>query len=275
MDELISSKAAVEEGAKIGSHVTVGAFSVIEEDVEIGDGSWIGPNVTIMNGARIGKNCQIFPGAVISAVPQDLKFAGEKTTAEIGDRSVIREGVTINRGTASKGKTVVGEDCLLMANAHIGHDCAIGNHCIIGFSVGMAGEVIVSDWANISGLSGIHQFSKIGGHVMITGLSKITKDVPPYITAARDPLCFAGLNFVGLKRRGFTPEKIKEIQDIYRIIFQQDRNISKALDDIEEAFPQSSERDEIISFIRTSDRGIIKGYGKTFPNKPPETGLSG
>ena len=267
MDELISSKADVEKGAQIGKHTSIGAFSVVENDVQIGEGCWIGPHVTIMEGARIGNNCQVFPGAVIGAVPQDLKFVGEKTTAEIGNNTIIREGVTVNRGTASKGKTTIGSNCLIMANAHIGHDCAIGNHCIIGFSVGMAGEVIVSDWANISGLSGIHQFSKIGSHVMITGLSKITKDVPPFIMAARDPLSFAGLNFVGLKRRSFSPEKIKEIQDIYRIIFQQDRNISLALQHVEETFEVSAERDEILEFIKNSDRGIIKGYTKELEPK--------
>ena len=250
----------VHPDAIIGDNVTVGPFSFIDENVEIGEGTWIGPNVSVMNGARIGKNCKIFPGAVISGVPQDLKFAGEDTTAVIGDNTIIRESVTVNRGTVTKGKTVIGKSCLLMANAHVGHDCIVGDHCIIGNSTGVAGEVIIYDWAIISGLCGIHQFSTIGAHSFTSGLSKVQKDVPPFVISARDPLSYAGLNVVGLKRRGFTNEKIEEIHEIYRIIFQSGKITSEALKYIEANFDPSYERDEIIRFISASKRGIIKGY---------------
>ncbi len=256
----VHSNASIHPDAQIGENVYVGPFTFIDDNVEIGEGTWIGPNVSVMSGARIGKNCKIFPGAVISGIPQDLKFAGEITTAEIGDNTTIREGVTVNRGTASRGKTVIGRNCLLMAYAHVGHDCVIGNNCIIGNSTGVAGEVIIYDWAIISGLCGIHQFSTIGAHSFTSGLSKVQKDVPPYVKSARDPLSYAGLNVVGLKRRGFTNEKISEIHEIYRIVFQSGKITSEALKFIEANFSPSPERDEIIRFIRASKRGIIKGY---------------
>ena len=256
----IHPNTVIHEEAVIGENVSIGPFTFIDENVEIGEGTWIGPNVSIMKGARIGKNCQIFPGAVISGIPQDLKFVGEETTAEIGDNTTIRESVTVNRGTSSKGKTVIGSNCLLMANVHVGHDCIVGNYCIIGNSTGVAGEVVIYDWAIISGMCGIHQFSTIGSHSFISGLSKVQKDVPPFVKAARDPLSYAGLNVVGLKRRGFSSEQIGNIHEIYRIIFQSGKITSEALKCIEETFAQSPERDEIIRFTRSSRRGIIKGY---------------
>jgi len=256
---MISKNAIIGNKAQIGENVHIGNFTTIEDDVVIGDNTWIGNNVNILDGARIGKNCQIYPNAVISGVPQDLKYDGEYTTLEIGNNNIIREFVTINKGTISKQKTTIGNNNLLMANAHIGHDCSIGNHCIIGFSVGMAGEVIVGNWVNISGLTGIHQFSVIGDHCMIGGLSKITKDIPPYIIAAREPLSYEGINVVGLKRRGFVSEKIDELKEIYRIIFQEKKNTTLALEYIENNFKQTKERDEILSFIKKSTRGIIKG----------------
>ncbi len=256
----IQSHTVIHPNAILGKNVTVGPFTFIDENVEIGEGTWIGPNVSIMPGARIGRNCFIFPGAVISGIPQDLKFAGESTTAEIGDNTTIRESVTVNRGTSSRGKTVIGNNCLLMAYVHVGHDCIIGNNCIIGNSTGVAGEVIINDWAIVSGLCGIHQFSSIGAHSFTSGLSKVQKDVPPYIKAARDPLSYAGLNTVGLKRRGFTQEQIHEIHEIYRVIFQSGKITSEALKHIEENFKPGAERDEILRFVRASKRGIIKGY---------------
>ncbi|MBW8326597.1 MAG: acyl-ACP--UDP-N-acetylglucosamine O-acyltransferase [Prolixibacteraceae bacterium] len=256
---MISKSAIIGKNARIGKDVQIGNFSTIEEDVVIGENTWIGNYVNIQNGARIGENCQVHSSAVLAGNPQDYKFRGEYTTLEIGNNNIIREFVTINKGTASKGKTVIGNDNLIMANSHIGHDCMIGNHCVIGFNVGMAGEVIVYDWANISGLTGIHQFSRIGAHAMIGGLSKVVKDVPPYVIAARDPLSYEGINTVGLNRRGFDPAKINEIKDIYRVVFQEKRNITHALELIEANFERTLERDEIVRFIRNSPRGIIKG----------------
>ena len=247
------------EKAIIGKNVRIGNFTTIENDVVIGDNTWIGNNVNILNGTKIGENCEIHAGAVLGGTPQDLKYKGEYTLLEIGNNAIIREFVTINKGTASKGKTIIGCDNLIMANTHIGHDCCIGDNCVIGFNVGMAGEVIVGDWANISGLTAIHQFSIIGEHSIISGMSRIVKDVPPYILASREPLSYCGLNVVGLKRRGFENEKINELKDIYRIIFQEKRNTTHALNLIEQNFKQTLERDTIIAFIKQSTRGIIKG----------------
>ena len=256
---MISKSAIIGKKAQIGKNVQIGNFATIDDDVVIGANTWIGNYVHIQNGARIGENCQIHASAVLAGDPQDLKYKGECTTLEIGNNNIIREFVTINRGTASRGKTVIGHNNLIMANSHIGHDCVIGDHCVIGFNVGMAGEVTVSDWANVSGLTGIHQFSRIGTHAMVGGLSKIVKDVPPYVIAARDPLTYEGINSIGLSRRGFESFKINELKDIYRIIFQERRNLTHALDLIETNFKVTPERDEIIRFIRNSTRGIIKG----------------
>ena len=250
----------IHPNAKLGENVKVESFTTIDDNVEIGDGTWIGPNVTIMSGARIGKNCKIFPGSVISGVPQDLKFGGEETTAEIGDNTVIREYVTMSRGTEDKLKTSVGSNCLVMAYVHIAHDCQIGNHCILVNNVQMAGHVIVDDWAIIGGSSSIHQFVKIGAHAFVSGGSLVRKDVPPYAKAAREPLSYAGINSVGLRRRGFTNEQINEIQEVYRHIFQRGLNNSKAIEIIEATLPASKERDSILNFVRRSDRGIMKGF---------------
>jgi len=245
--------------AQIADNVVIESFAWIGKDVVIGEGTWIGPNATIMDGARIGKNCKIFPGAVVSAIPQDLKFNGEITTAEIGDNTTLRECVTVNRGTISKGKTVVGNNCLLMAYVHIGHDCKLGNNIIISNSTNVAGEIIIDDFAVISGDVQIHQFVHIGGHVMISGGSLVRKDVPPYITVAREPLNYVGVNSVGLSRRGFSKEKINEIQDTYRFVYQKGLNTAQALEVIEKEIPQSDERDYIINFIKSAERGITKG----------------
>jgi len=246
--------------AKIGENVTVSNFSTVCENVEIGDGTWIGPNVTIFSGARIGKNCKIFPGAVIAAVPQDLKFEGEETLAKIGDNTTIRECVTINRGTKAHGETSVGSNCLIMAYAHVAHDCIIGNNVILANNATLAGHVEIGDWAIISATSAIHQFCKIGAHAILAGGSLVDKDVPPFVKAARYPISYAGVNSLGLHRRGFSQEVINEIQDIYRYVFQMGYKNSHALELIETNFGSTQERNLIIHFMKNSERGIMKGY---------------
>jgi len=252
--------AYVHPQAKIARNVVVEPFVTIHKNVEVGEGTWIGSNVTIMEGARIGKNCKIFPGAVISAIPQDLKFAGEETTVEVGDNTTIREFVTINRGTKASNKTVIGNNCLLMAYVHIAHDCFIGNNCILANATNLAGHILIDDYAILGGLSAVHQFVNIGAHVMISGGSLVRKDVPPYTKAARDPLSFVGINSIGMRRRGFASEKINEIQDIYRTLYLKNMNVSQAITYIETQMPATPERDEILSFIAKSSRGIMKGY---------------
>ena len=256
---MISNLAFVHPGARLAENITVEPFAYIDDNVEIGEGTWIGPHSTILYGARIGKNCKIFPTAVVSAIPQDLKFAGEETTAEIGDGTTLREGSTVNRGTVAAGKTVVGRNCLIMAYAHVGHDCLLGDNCILGNGTGLAGEVKVDDWAIISAGSLVHQFSWIGGHAFIGGGSKVRTDVPPFIKADRDPLSFMGLNSVGLTRRGFDTARINNIHNIYRAIYLNGMNISQALDYIEKEVISSPDRDYILEFIRKSERGIIRG----------------
>jgi UDP-N-acetylglucosamine acyltransferase len=249
--------------AKIAHNVVVEPFSTIYKNVEIGEGSWIGPNVTIMEGARIGKNCKIFPGAVISAPPQDLKYKGEPSTVSIGDNSIIRECVTVNRGTAlDKNTTAIGQNCLVMAYVHVAHDCIIGDNVIIANAVQLAGHIEIQDYAFIGGTSAVHQFVRIGAHAMISGGSLVRKDVPPFIKAAREPLSYAGINSIGLRRRGYTNEKIADIQQIYRTVFISGLNNTAALDKIELDMAPSNERDEIVNFIRNSGRGIIKGFSQ-------------
>jgi UDP-N-acetylglucosamine acyltransferase len=254
--------AYVHPQAKVAKNTVIEPFVNIEKNVEIGEGTWIGSNVTIMEGARIGKNCKIFPGAVIAAVPQDLKFNNEDSIVRIGDNTVIREFVTINRGTKASYETVVGNNCLLMAYVHVAHDCYVGNNVILANAATLAGHITVDDWAIIGGLSAVHQFVNIGAHVMISGGSLVRKDVPPYTKAAREPLSYVGINSIGLRRRGYSAEKISEIQDIYRYIYLKGNNVSQALEYIEANLPATSERDEIISFISKSSRGIMKGYSK-------------
>jgi len=246
--------------AKIAPNVVIEPFSTIHKNVTIDEGTWIGSNVTIFEGARIGKNCKIYPGASISAVPQDLKFEGEETIVEIGDNTVIRECVTISKGTNHRGKTSIGKNCLLMAYVHVAHDCMIGNNCILVNAVQLAGHVIVEDYAIIGGASAVHQFVQVGAHAMVSGGSLVRKDVPPYTKAAREPLSYCGINSIGLRRRGYSSEKIQEIQEIYRYIFLKGLNNAKALDLIELELPPSKERDEILNFVRNSDRGVMKGY---------------
>ena len=250
----------VDSGANIARNVVIEPFVTIENNVSIGSGTWIGNNVTIMEGATIGKNCRIFPGAVISAIPQDLKFGGENSEVIIGDNTTIRECVTINRGTKATGKTIIGHNCLLMAYCHIAHDCIIGDNCVIVNGVALGGHITIGDWVIIGGLSAVHQFVHIGSHAMISGGALVRKDVPPYVKAAREPLSFVGINSIGLRRRGFKDEKIQEIQNVYRILFQSNNNNTQAIAKIEGELSVSPERDEIISFIQNSGRGIMKGY---------------
>jgi UDP-N-acetylglucosamine acyltransferase len=257
---MISTLASIHPSAKIGNNVTIEPFSVIYADVVIGDETWIGPNVTVFDGARIGKNCRIFPGAVISAIPQDLKFKGEKTTAEIGDNCTIRECVTVNRGTSDKLKTVIGNNCLLMAYAHVAHDCMIGNNVILANSVNLAGHVTIDDFAILEGTVAVAQFLRIGAHSFIAGGTLVRKNVPPFTKAAREPISYAGINSVGLRRRGFNEGSISLIQDIYRILFQKGYSVNKALTAIESEMPLSPLRDEIIQFVKDSPKGIMRGF---------------
>lgn len=262
---MIQPLSYIHPDAKIASNVVIEPFSTIHKDVVIGEGTWIGSNVTIMDGARIGKNCKIFPGAVISGEPQDLKFEGEITTAEIGDNTTIRECVTINRGTRDRYKTVIGKNCLIQAYSHIAHDCIIGDNCIFSNSSTLAGHITVGDYVVLAGLVAVHQFCQIGSHAFVTGGTLVRKDVPPFIKAAREPISYAGVNSVGLRRRGYTAEQIAEIQNIYRVLFVQNRNLSKALDLVEAEFEATELRDEILTFVRNSNRGVVRGFnqGKT------------
>ncbi len=260
MEVMNHPMAYVHPTAIIGENVTISPFSSVYEDVEIGDGTWIGPNVTIMSGARIGKNCKIYPGTVISGEPQDLKYEGEKTLTYIGDNTTIRECVTVNKGTNALGYTKIGDNCLIMATAHIAHDCVVGNNVVIVNAVGLAGHIEVGDFAFIGGYSAVHQFTKIGEHAFVAGATQIRKDVPPYVKAAKNPVAYAGVNAIGLRRKGFTSEEIFEIQGIYRILYQHKNNVSQAVEQILEKFPDSHYREVILDFINTSDRGIMKGY---------------
>ncbi len=257
---MISPLAYVHPEARLGKNVTVEPFAYISGDVEIGDDCWIGPGAVVYDGARIGKNCKIHTAAVVAGIPQDLKFRGEYTTVEMGDNNTIRECATISRGTAAKGKTVIGSNNLIMAYVHVGHDCVVGSNCVLVNRVSLAGEVEIGDWAILGGHTAVHQFCRIGAHAMLSGGSLVSKDVPPFVKAAHLPLSFVGANFIGLRRRGFTAEKITEIQDMFRIIFQSGYAYGKACDMVEAQFPQSAERDEIIGFIRASKRGILKPY---------------
>jgi UDP-N-acetylglucosamine acyltransferase len=246
----------------VAPNVVIEPFVTIDKNVVIEEGTWIGSNVTIMEGARIGKNCRIFPGAVISAVPQDLKFAGEDTIVKIGNNTTIREYVTINRGTRASYETVIGDNTLLMAYVHIAHDCVIGNNVILANAANLAGHITIDDWAIVGGMVAIHQFVRIGAHCMVSGGSLVRKDVPPFTKAAREPLSYVGVNSIGLRRRGYTAEQITNMQDIYRIIYLRGYNVSQAVEIIEADVPATPERDEILSFITNSSRGIMKGYSK-------------
>jgi len=255
----MAAEANIHPGAKIGKGTVVEPFATIASDVVIGDNCWIGANAVIMDGARIGNGVRIFPGAVISAIPQDLKFQGEQTTVEIGDNSTIREFVTINRGTSDRNTTRIGENCLVMAYVHVAHDCLVGNHCILANNATLAGHVVIEDYAILEGFVAVQQFIRIGEHSFIAGTSKVRKDVPPYVRAAREPLAYSGINSVGLRRRGFSEDNIGMIEHTYRIIYIQNQNTSKALDAVKEEIPENEYRDKILNFISDSDKGVIRG----------------
>jgi len=250
----------VHPNAKIGKNVTISPFTVIEEDVVIGENSWIGPNVSIMNGVRIGKNCKVFPGAILGAVPQDLKFGGEESILEIADNVVIREYCTINRGTKANFKTYIGANTLIMAYVHVAHDCIIHNNCIVANSVNLAGHIELEPYVVVGGMTAIHQFVRVGRHTMVGGGSLVRKDVPPFVKAAREPLSYAGINGLGLRRRGFSEEQVRTIEDIYRILFVKGINRKKALEMIENDFPTSDEKDQILDFVARAERGLMRGY---------------
>ena len=256
---MIHPLSSVHPDARIGQDVSIGPFAVVHADVVIGDGTKVESNAVLMDGARIGKYCHIFPGAVISAIPQDLKFRGEITTVEIGDNTTIRECVTINRGTVDRYKTVVGSNCLIMAYVHLGHDVVVGNNCILANSASIAGHVTIEDFAILEGVVAIQQFVTVGAHAFIAGGSLVRKNVPAYVKARREALTYVGINSIGLRRRGFSDEVIQQIEDIYRIIYVHNTNTSKALEIVESTIPDSTQRKEIISFIKASDKGIMRG----------------
>ena len=248
--------------AKIGNNVTIEPFTTIYKDVEIGDDTWIGPNVTIMDGARIGSSCKIFPGAVISAVPQDLKFNNELSIVEIGNYTTIRECVTINRGTAALGITKIGSNCLIMAYCHIAHDCLVGDYSILSNNSTLAGHVEIGRGSVLSGLTAIQQFCTVGEFSFVAGGSRVRKDIPPYVKSGKDPLVFLGINSVGLKRNNFSSDQIKNIENIYRFIYNSKKNISQALEEIEKSFDTSFEKNTIVTFLKKSRLGILKSTFK-------------
>lgn len=256
---MISKLANISTAAQLGANVTVEPFSTIYENVSIGDGTFIHPNVTIYPGTTIGNNCEIFPGAVIGVRPQDLKFDGEETTVEIGDNTIIRECVTIHRGTKDRWKTTIGSNCLLMTYVHVAHDCQIGNNVILASFVGLAGHNVIEDFAILEGKVGTQQFVRIGSHAFVGGGSLVRKNIPPFVKAAREPLGFAGVNSIGMRRRGFSDEAVKEIEDVYRILYVMNNNISKGVEAIKEQIPDSERRNQILNFIAESDKGIIRG----------------
>lgn len=250
----------IHPNAQLGQNVVVGNFTTIHDDVVIGDGTVIEPNVVIYPGARIGRNCHIFPGSVISAVPQDLKFAGEYTTCEIGDNNVIRECCTINRGTSASGRTVVGNNNLIMAYVHIAHDCIVGNNCVFANNATLAGHIEVGDFVILGGKTACLQFIHIGSHVITCGGSLIDKDVPPYIKVGRNPISYCGVNSLGLRRRGFSNESINAISDIYRFVFQKGLNVTDAVELVKEHYGHTDEGKQVLSFIGSANTGLLKGF---------------
>lgn len=257
---MISPLAHIDPSAKIGKDVTIEPFAYIQGQVEIGDGTWIGPHAVIMDGAILGKNCRIHPGAVIAGIPQDLKFKGEITTAIIGDNTIVRECATVNRGTAARGITRVGQNCLIMAYAHVGHDCEIGDNVVLVNGVALAGEVEIGDYAILSAQVLIHQFCRVGAHSMISGGTHVNKDIAPFTTVAHNPPSFVTVNSIGLRRRNFTSEEIVEIQDICRILFQSGLAYSTACERLEAEMKPTATRDMMLKFFKDSKRGISKPY---------------
>lgn len=256
---MISPLANISPDAKIGKNVTIEAFATVYGNVEIGDNTHIHPNALIYPDTIIGSNCQIFPGAVIGIVSQDLKYKGEKANTVIGNNTIIREYVTIHKGTAHRMTTKVGDNCLLMAYVHVAHDCIIGNNVIIANSVGLTGHITIEDYAIIEGMCGTQQFITIGAHCFIAGGSLIRKSVPPFVRVAREPLQYIGVNAVGLSRRGYDQETIRHIEDIYRLIFVRGHNMTNALELVEQEIPDSEIKHQILNFIRAQKEGIVKG----------------
>jgi UDP-N-acetylglucosamine acyltransferase len=256
--QMISKLAEIHPDAIIGENVTVEAFAKIYKDVVIGDGTWIGSNATIFPGTRIGEHCKIYPGAIIAGEPQDLKFRGEYSLVEIGDHTTVREYATINRGTDSKGVTRVGSHTLLMAYSHLGHDTSVGNHCVVSNSVQLAGEVLIEDYAIIGGMTGVHQFCRIGAYSFVSGMSAVLSDVAPYTKVFGIPASFMGINALGLTRKGFSKEQIESINEAYRYLYKKGLNTTQALDAMAATLNPSPELDNIIGFIKSSRRGIIK-----------------
>lgn len=254
----ISPLAVIAPEAKIGENCEIGPFCVIDKNVVIGDNNILMNGVTILSGSRIGNGNTFFPGAVIGAIPQDLKFRGEESTAEIGNNNTIREHVTINRGTAAKGKTVVGNNNLLMEGMHVAHDCIIGNGCIIGNQTKLAGEVEIDDYAILSAVVLVHQFTHIGGYTILQGGTRTGSDIPPYTTIGREPAKYCGLNLIGLRRRGFSAETIDQIHEAYRIVYNSGLNTKDAVTAIKEQLPLTPEIEYIVNFIEHSQRGLIK-----------------
>jgi UDP-N-acetylglucosamine acyltransferase len=253
---VIHPAAVIDDSAQLGADVDIGPFSVIGPNVVIGDGTRIGPHVVIERDTRLGRACRVSPGAVLGGDPQDLKFGGELAPLEVGDRTVIRECVTLNRGTAAHGRTEIGSDCLIMAYTHVAHDCIIGNHVVLANAVQMGGHVEIEDWAIVGGLTAIHQFARIGTHAMVGGDSAVRKDVPPYVKASGHPLRIIGLNAVGLRRRGFTPEAQRALRDAHRLLFQSKLNVSQALEQIRAQVEQLPEVERLLRFVDASQRGI-------------------
>lgn len=257
---MISNLAYIHPDAKLGEGVTVEPFAYIAGDVVIGEGCWIGPHATVLDGARMGRNCKIHSGAVVAGVPQDLKFRGEYTTLEMGDNNTVREAATLNRGTAARGKTVIGDNNLFMACSHVGHDCVVGSNCVIVNNVLLAGEVEMGDWVVVGGQSGIVQFTRVGSHAMVGAGTFVNKDIPPFVKASHEPITYVGANTIGLRRRGFTDEQVHTIQEMFRVIFQSGYSYGRACEIVMEQFPQSPERDGGVEFIRTSKKGILKPW---------------
>jgi UDP-N-acetylglucosamine acyltransferase len=253
----IHPSAIVGPEAELEAGVTIGPYSIIEANVRIGKNCRLGPHVHVVSGARIGADCQIFTGAVIGSIPQDLKFEGEETTLEIGERTMIREFATLNRGTKDHWKTIVGSDCLLMAYSHVAHDCIVGNHCILANAVNLAGHVVIEEWVSIGGMTAVHQFARIGQHSFVGGGCRVVKDVPPYILAMGEPLKFGGLNSVGLSRRGFSEENLTVIKRVYKLLYKSKLNVSQAVARIREECEPALEVKNVLAFIEKSERGII------------------
>jgi len=250
--------ANIHPNATIGKGTIVEPFATIGDNVVVGENCWIGPSAVLMTGTRLGNNCKVFPGAVIGAIPQDLKFKGEDTTCEIGDNTTIRECVTINRGTSENNKTSIGKSCLIMAYVHVAHDCEIGNNVILTNNVTLAGHIIIEDFAILEGLVAVQQFVRIGAHAFVTGSSLVRKNVPPFVKAAREPLAYAGINSIGLKRRGFSDKSIATIETIYKNLFVLQKNLSAGMEMVENEIEDCAEKTQILDFIKSSEKGVIR-----------------